>query len=107
MDYYEVLGLEQDCSREAIETAYNNLKRTYENNDVPNATFVLKQLEEAYTVLSNDVFRSAYNEKNGYIEVAPEEKKSDFWKLVLVIIFLIVFAGLIFSLGNGNLSGML
>lgn len=95
MDYYEILGLDIECSQEDIISSYESLKRQYE--DLANKEFLLKQLDEAYNVLSNPVFREAYHKKQGYQEIEIEEKKSDFPYLILVLVIFIIVSLIVFK----------
>jgi len=64
-DYYEVLGLSRDCSREDIKKAYRKLARQYHpdvNNGNPESEEKFKVISEAYAVLSNEDKRRQYDQ---------------------------------------------
>ena len=59
-DYYEVLEITRDASKDAIRTAYRKLARQYhpDVNKEPDAEAKFKEINEAYQVLSDDEKRS-------------------------------------------------
>ncbi len=62
-DYYEVLGLSREASKDEIRTAYRKLARQY-HPDVSreaDAESRFKEINEAYQVLSDDEKRSLYD----------------------------------------------
>jgi molecular chaperone DnaJ len=64
-DYYEVLGVKRDASREDIKRAYRKLARKYHPDLNPgdkNAEQKFKELNEAYEVLSNPKKREEYDQ---------------------------------------------
>jgi molecular chaperone DnaJ len=64
-DYYEVLGLEKNASKEEIKKAYRRLAKKYHpdvNKDNPKeAEEKFKEISEAYGVLSDDTKRRQYD----------------------------------------------
>lgn len=63
-DYYEVLGVPRDATKQDIKRAYRRLARKY-HPDVskePNAEEKFKEVKEAYEVLSNDQKRAQYDQ---------------------------------------------
>ncbi len=63
-DYYEVLGVKRDASKEDIKKAYRRLARRYHPDLNPGnkeAEERFKEIQEAYSVLSNDEKRKAYD----------------------------------------------
>lgn len=62
-DYYEVLGVARDASRQDIQRAYRQLARKYhpDVNKSPDAEEKFKELNEAYSVLSDPEARKRYD----------------------------------------------
>ncbi len=62
-DYYEVLGVGRDASKDQLKKAYRRLAREYhpDVNGSPDAADRFKEISEAYEVLSNDQKRAAYD----------------------------------------------
>ena len=65
-DYYEVLGVAKDASADDIKKAYRKLARKYHpdlNKDNPEeAAEKFKEVNEAYSVLSDDQKRAQYDQ---------------------------------------------
>jgi molecular chaperone DnaJ len=62
-DYYEVLDVPRDASKDDMKKAYRRLAREYHpdvNND-PNASERFKEINEAYEILSDDRMRATYD----------------------------------------------
>jgi molecular chaperone DnaJ len=62
-DYYEVLGLTREASKDDLKSAYRRLAKQYhpDVNKEDGAEEKFKEISEAYSVLSDDEKRGAYN----------------------------------------------
>ncbi len=63
-DYYDILGVRRDASDEEIEKAFQKLKRTYQylpHAQSKAAAICLKEIKEAYDVLSDKEKRKKYD----------------------------------------------
>ncbi|MEM2782528.1 MAG: molecular chaperone DnaJ [Candidatus Hadarchaeales archaeon] len=62
-DYYEILGVSRNASKEEIKRAYRELAMKYhpDRNKSPEAEEKFKEISEAYAVLSDDQKRAEYD----------------------------------------------
>ena len=89
-DYYEILGVSKNSSKEEIKKAYKNLAKKY-HPDVSkekNATEKFKKVSEAYAVLSDDSKRSQYNQFGK--DLVRDIHKRIFLKILILGIFLVI-----------------
>ncbi|MFC4711944.1 molecular chaperone DnaJ [Planococcus dechangensis] len=63
-DYYEVLGISKDASKEEIKKAYRKLSKKFhpDINKEANASEKFQEVKEAYEVLSDDQKRAQYDQ---------------------------------------------
>jgi molecular chaperone DnaJ len=63
-DYYEILGVPRNATKEDIKNAYRRLALQYhpDRNKSPDAEEKFKEISEAYAVLSDDVKRQQYDQ---------------------------------------------
>jgi len=63
-DLYDVLGVDDDASQEEIKKAYRTLARKHHpdrNPDDPNAEEKFKEIQKAYSILSDEEKRQQYD----------------------------------------------
>lgn len=68
-DYYDILGVSEDASAKDIKKAYRDLARKYHpdrNPDKPNAEERFKEIQEAYSVLSDKDKRKEYDARRRF-----------------------------------------
>ncbi|MFX0168512.1 MAG: molecular chaperone DnaJ [Candidatus Hodarchaeota archaeon] len=63
-DYYEILGISRQATKEEIKRAYRKLALKYhpDRNKEPNAAEKFKEISEAYAILSDDAKRRQYDQ---------------------------------------------
>ncbi len=63
-DYYEILGIPKNASKDEIKKAYRKLAMKYhpDRNKAPDAAEKFKEISESYAVLSNDQKRAQYDQ---------------------------------------------
>ena len=63
-DLYDILGVDEDASKQEIKKAYRKLAREYHpdrNPDDPNAEETFKKIQKAYSILSDEEKRQQYD----------------------------------------------
>ena len=93
-DYYEVLGVTKNASKEEIKDAYRKLAMQYhpDRNKAADAEEKFKDISEAYTVLSDDQKRQRYDSlgHSGFDQRYTAEDfvltKIEFFSLVFCVI---------------------
>ena len=81
-DYYQTLGVKQDASLDAIKKAFRQLARKY-HPDVskePDAEARMKEINEAYAVLSDTEKRAAYDQLGRGYRSGEEFKPPPNWE---------------------------
>mgnify|MGYP001162214073 CR=1 FL=1 len=63
MDYYDVLGLNYDCTKEEIKKQYRKLALKYHPDKAPGHEDKFKEVAEAYDTLSNPQKKAAYDNR--------------------------------------------
>lgn len=71
MDYYEILGVSKNASKEEIKKAYHNLAHKYHPDKTKGDDKKFKEINEAYQVLSDDKKRAEYDAYGKVFEGAP------------------------------------
>lgn len=72
-DYYEILGVDRNASKEEIKRAFRKMARKYHpdvNPDQPKTGEKFKQINEAYTILNDDKKKEMYD-KFGVVDGDP------------------------------------
>lgn len=77
MDYYDVLGLNYDCTKEEIKKQYRKLCLKYHPDKNNGKDKEFKRIKEAYDILYDDDQRKKYNFQKlfGYKDFTDEEFK--------------------------------
>jgi molecular chaperone DnaJ len=113
-DYYEVLGVTKDASKDQIKGAYRKLALQYhpDRNKAPGAEERFKEISEAYAVLSDDAKRAQYD-RFGHEGIqgryTPEDifRTTNFDEILRDLGFggFGGFSGSIFDMFFGNMTG--
>jgi molecular chaperone DnaJ len=113
-DYYEVLGVPKDASKDQIKAAYRKLALQYhpDRNKAPGAEEHFKEISEAYAVLSDDAKRAQYD-RFGHEGIqgrySPEDifRTTNFDEILRDLGFggFGGFSGSIFDMFFGNMTG--
>ena len=104
-DYYAILQVHPKAEREVIAAAYRRLAARYhpDVNASPGAAERMKQLNEAYEVLSNPARRAAYDRSRGVTSVR-ELPSGRGWGRLIVPVGLLVFILIAARLGGIRLA---
>lgn len=98
-DYYEILGVPRDASKEDIKKAYRHLALKYhpDKNKAPDAEEKFKEISEAYGVLYDDQKRKMYD-TYGHSGIDQQYSQEDIFRGVD---FGDIFRGMGFDTGGG------
>jgi curved DNA-binding protein CbpA len=85
-DFYSVLNIPRDASKEEIRKAYLCLARQYhpDLNQEPNARNQFEEINQAYAILSDDESRALYNLYLEGSEESEKEQQSWWWQYTTV-----------------------
>ena len=89
-DYYAILQVHPSATREVIDVAYRKLASKY-HPDVstsPDAADKMKQLNEAYEVLTDPSKRAAYDRSRGTAPVRASSGRN--WRILIVPVGLVL-----------------
>jgi molecular chaperone DnaJ len=98
-DYYDVLGVSKDSSKDAVKKAYRKLAMKYhpDRNKEPDAEEKFKEISEAYGVLSDDDKRQKYDQF-GHAGIDSSYTQEDIFRNIN---FDDIFGGMGFGGGGG------
>ncbi len=103
-DYYDILGISRDASKEDIKRAYYILAHQYHPDKNNGKDQRFKEINEAYRVLSNDKSKAEYDRTYTSSQTTKNEVKSpnlkrklttkeSFGILVLILVLIGIFSG--------------
>jgi molecular chaperone DnaJ len=103
-DYYEILGVPRNASKEEIKRAYRRLALKYhpDRNKSPDAEEKFKEISEAYGVLSDDTKRAQYD-RWGHAGIEGRYSPEDIFR---TINFEDIFGDLGFDFGFDSIFDM-
>ena len=64
-DYYQILGIQPDASKEEIKQAYRKMSKKWHPDKNPgiDVTSIMQDINEAYRILNDDISRSRYDKE--------------------------------------------
>lgn len=76
-DYYDILGVNKDSSKDYIKRAYHLLANQYHPDKINGSEKRFKEINEAYLILSDDESRDRYDKKYSYTKEDPDNELLD------------------------------
>ncbi|MEJ9214981.1 DnaJ domain-containing protein [Aneurinibacillus thermoaerophilus] len=79
-NYYEILGIERNASREEIKKAYRKLAKRYHpdvNSGSSESEKLFKEINEAYRILYDESLRKTYDAKMNGVKEEKSNGKQD------------------------------
>jgi molecular chaperone DnaJ len=103
-DYYEVLGVSRNVTKDEIKNAYRRLALKYhpDRNKAPDAEEKFKEISEAYAILSDDTKRTDYD-RFGHEGIGQRYTPEDIFRSVN---FDEIFRDLGFGFGRGGFGSI-
>ena len=71
-NYYDILGLKRDASQDEIKKAYRELCKKYHPDRTGGDDTKIKEINEAYSVLGDEVKKRQYDSKTGFGGLGPD-----------------------------------
>jgi molecular chaperone DnaJ len=74
-DFYKILGVNKEASKDEIKRAYRKLAQKYHpdaNKGDPTAESRFKEISEAHSILTNDEKRAEYDQMRAFVEAGGE-----------------------------------
>ena len=111
MDYYKILDSNPDVSAEELRYKWINMMKKYHPDKVGESGLEkTKQINEAYTILSDDIKRKSYDDsylQSAFIKVIdPSENQFSNKTFVSIVIFIFLTLGTIYFYNTRKISNL-